>query len=82
MDVSKLMRSILTGLGVLVVCLILGTVLDYVITQVLSQFVLNDCSEDCYFRIFNSIFVVVVILSLGAGALSGYRTYNRLTAGR
>lgn len=77
MDVSKLMRSILTGLGVLVVCLILGTVLDYVITQVLSQFVLNDCSEDCYFRIFNSIFVVVVILSLGAGALSGYRTHKR-----
>lgn len=82
MDVSKLMRSILTGLGVLVVCLVLGVVLDYVITQVLSQFVLNDCSEDCYFRIFNSIFVVVVILSLGAGALSGYRTYKRLTAGR
>jgi hypothetical protein len=79
MDVSKWTRSILTGVGILVLCLVLGIVLDYAITQTLSQFVLSDCSEDCYFRIFNSIFVVVVLLSLGAGAFGGYRAYKRLS---
>lgn len=79
MDVSKWKRSIITGIGTLVICLVLGTVLDYAITQVLSQFILSDCSEDCYFRIFNSVFVVVVLLSLGAGAFYGYRIYRRLS---
>lgn len=80
MDVSKWKRSIITGIGTLVICLVLGTVLDYAITQVLSQFILSDCSEDCYFRIFNSVFVVVVLLSLVAGALYGYRAYRRLSS--
>jgi hypothetical protein len=77
MDVSKWTRSILTGIGILVLCLVLGTVLDYAITQVLSQFVLSDCSEDCYFRIFNSVFVVIILVSLGAGVLYGFRAYGR-----
>ena len=79
MDVSNWKRSIITGIGTLVLCLVLGTVLDYAVTQVLSQFILSDCSEDCYFRIFNSVFVVVVLLSLGAGALYGYRVYRRFS---
>jgi hypothetical protein len=36
MDVSKLTRSILKGVGVLVLCLLAGLVLDYAITQTLS----------------------------------------------
>ncbi len=77
MNVQNIARSIITGLAITVLYLIIGTVLDYGITQVVSQFFLTGCSEDCYFRIFNSIFVVVVILSVLGGAYAGWRSYKR-----
>ena len=57
--------------------LLIGIVLDYLLTQGLSQFVLADCSEDCYFRYFNIIFLIVALLSVAGGILSGVRMYRR-----
>jgi len=74
---NAIVRSILTGLGVAVLYLLIGTVLDYIVTQVLSQFFIPNCSEDCYFRYFNSLFIVVVLLSMAGGIRSGFRRYKR-----
>ena len=71
MENQNIVRRILKGIGVAIVSLLAGTVLDYLITQVLSQFFLANCSEDCYFRIFNAIFVLVVICSVIAGLRAG-----------
>ncbi len=71
-------RSVLTGIGVTILFLLLGTVLDYIVTQVLSQFIIADCSEDCYFRYFNSFFAIVAFVSVAAGLRSGFHTYRRL----
>lgn len=71
--------SFLSGIGIAILSLFLGTILDYVIVQTLSQFILSDCSEDCYFDLFNSVFYVVVLLSLMAGTLGGIKTYRRFT---
>lgn len=76
---QNMVRSILTGIGVTVIYLFSGTVLDYIVTQTLSQFFVADCSEDCYFRIFNGIFILVVILSALGGLRAGMRTYKRLS---
>ncbi|MBN1454529.1 MAG: hypothetical protein JW963_26160 [Anaerolineales bacterium] len=77
--VDVIFRSLLTGIGMTLLFLLVGTVLDYIVTQVLSQFFLADCSENCYFRLFNSIFLIVVLLSVGGGTLNGIRTYKRLS---
>jgi len=74
---QNIVRSILSGVGVAVLCLLIGAVLDYGITQVLSQFFIADCSEDCYFRIFNSIFVGVAVVSLAGGLRAGLRASKR-----
>jgi len=79
MNVQNIARSILTGLGVTILYLLIGTILDYIVTQVTSQFFLTACSEDCYFRIFNSIFVVVALLSAAGGLRAGLRSYKRLS---
>ena len=76
---NTLVRSALTGLGMAVLFLLIGTVLDYVVTQLLSQYVLKNCSEDCYFRYFNAFFLAVTILSIAGGWSSGVRTYQRLS---
>jgi galactitol-specific phosphotransferase system IIC component len=75
---SAILRSVLTGTGVTVLFLLIGTVLDYIVTQVLSQFFIANCSEDCSFRYFNLIFLIVAFLSVVGGILSGIRTYKRL----
>jgi len=72
-------RSVLTGLGMAILYLLIGLILDYLVTQMLSQFVLENCSEDCYFQYFNAIFFVVTILSIAGGLLRGVRTYQRLS---
>jgi len=72
-------RSALTGIGITILFLLLGTVLDYIVTQVLSQFIIADCSEDCYFRYFNTFFAIVALVSIAAGLRSGFRTYRRLS---
>ena len=76
---NNIASSVLTGVGFGILSLLAGTILDYVVVQILSQFFLSGCSEDCYFAYFNSLFVVVVILSIGIGIRSGLRTYRRLS---
>ena len=70
--------SILSGIGFTLLSLAIGIVLDYIIVQILSQYLLADCSEDCYFAYFNAIFYVIALLSLVAGFVGGRRTYRRL----
>jgi len=76
---KNMIQSIFSGIKVSVLYLLIGMVLDYLITQALSQFVIADCSEDCYFKYFNSIFVMVLLLSLAGGIRSGLRAYHRLS---
>jgi hypothetical protein len=79
MNIQNLARSILAGLGTALLILLIGIPLDYSITQFLSQVIIEGCSEDCYFRIFNSIFVVIALLSIILGLRAGLRSYKRLT---
>ena len=76
---NHVVRSIFSGVGIAILYLLAGAVLDYFITQIISQFFIRDCSEDCYFGYFNSIFIVIAVLSLAAGIGSGIRTYKRLS---
>jgi hypothetical protein len=76
---SHMVRSIFSGVKVAVLYLLIGRVLDYLLTQAISQYLIVDCSEDCYFRYFKSIFVAVVLLSVAGGVFSGFRTYHRLS---
>lgn len=73
---NAIVRSTLTGIGMTILFLLLGTILDYLITQALSQFILADCSEDCYFRLFNTFFAIVALVSLALGIRSGIRAYR------
>lgn len=78
-DKTKIITlSILSGIGIAILSLIIGVILDYIVVQVLSQFILADCSEDCYFAYFNAIFYVIAVLSLVIGFAAGRRTYWRL----
>jgi hypothetical protein len=74
---SVLARSLLTGVGIAILYLLIGTLLDYIVTQVLSQFFIANCSEDCYFQVFDAIFILIVSLSLAGGIRSGVRSYKR-----
>jgi hypothetical protein len=74
---KNVVQGALSGIGVAVLSLLLGTVLDYVLTQILSQYFISGCSEDCYFKYFNAIFVVVAFLSIASGIQAGIRTYKR-----
>lgn len=76
---NVMLRSVFTGIGIAVLYLLIGLILDYLVTQLLSQFVIRDCSEDCYFGLFNTIFIVVALLSIAGGILRGVRTYKRLS---
>ena len=78
-QVNIVVRSVFVGIGITIVCLAVGLVLDYLITQLLSQFVLTDCSEDCYFRYFNIIFAVVAVFGLMGGIRNGMSSYQRLS---
>jgi len=75
---NKITSSVLAGVGVAILSLLVGTVLDYIIVQILSQFFLADCSEDCYFTYFNAIFVIVALVSVVLGIRFGLRTYRRI----
>lgn len=78
-QVNIIVRSGLTGIVVTFVYLAVGLVLDYAITQLLSQYIITDCSEDCYFRYFNIIFAVVAVFSLMGGIRNGMHSYHRLS---
>ncbi len=74
---AAIIRGVLTGIGMIVLYLLIGVVLDYLLTQLLSQFVIPNCSEDCYFQLFNTIFIGVAMLSVAGGILNGVRTFKR-----
>ena len=74
---GNVIQGVLSGIGFAIIFLLLGLVLDYGITQILSQYFIADCSEDCYFQYFNAIFIGVAILSIGGGLLAGMRVYHR-----
>jgi hypothetical protein len=76
-----LILSVLSGVGITILFLVIGTILDYIVVQILSQYFLSDCFEDCYFAYFNAIFFVIALLSLIAGITSGFRTYKRRSEG-
>ena len=76
---NKIASSIFVGVGVAILSLLVGTVLDYIIVQILSQFFLADCSEDCYFTYFNFIFVLVALISVVIGIRRGLQTYRRIS---
>jgi hypothetical protein len=76
---THVLQSFFSGVKVAVLYLLIGMVLDYLLTQAISQYFVVDCSEDCYFRYFNSIFVVVVLVGVAGGVRSGFRTYHRLS---
>jgi hypothetical protein len=78
MKTPNIVRSVIWGLAVGIFYLVIGTVLDYIATQTVSQFFLTNCSEDCYFKIFNFIFVLVAVLSIAGGLLRGISVYKRL----
>ena len=73
---NTIFRSVLTGFGIAVLYLLIGTVLDYILTQVLSQFFIANCSEDCYFQYFNVIFILIALLSIAGGIRGGIRAYK------
>jgi hypothetical protein len=74
---KNIVRGSLSGIGVIVLYLLLGMLLDYGLTQILSQYFIPDCSEDCYFKYFNAMFIVVAFLSVAGGIRAGVRTYKR-----
>lgn len=74
---NVLVRSVLTGIGTAILYLLIGTLLDYIVTQILSQFFIANCSENCYFRYFDAIFIIIVSLSLAGGIRSGFSAYKR-----
>ena len=76
---NKIVLSVLAAVGVTILSLLVGTILDYIIVQILSQYFISGCSEDCYFAYFNSLFVVVALLSIVIGIRAGLRNYKSLS---
>ena len=76
---NKIGPSVLAGVGVTILSLLIGAILDYMVVQILSQYFISGCSEDCYFAYFNSLLVVVALLSVVIGVRAGVRTYKSLS---
>ena len=73
---NKIISSVLAGVGFAILSLLVGIVLDYIVVQILSQYFISGCSEDCYFAYFNSIFVLIALLSVLIGVRAGLRNYK------
>ena len=76
---NKIVSSVLAGVGFAILSLLVGIVLDYIVVQILSQFFLADCSEDCYFTYFNAIFIIVALVSAVLGIGFGMRNYRHIS---
>ena len=76
---NNIVLSVLAGVGFAILSLLVGIVLDYIIVQILSQYFISGCSEDCYFAYFNSIFVLIALLSVLIGVRAGLRNYKSLS---
>ena len=74
---KNIVQGTLSAIGFMVLYILLGTILDYAVTQILSEYFIPNCSEDCYFGYFNAIFLVVITLSVVGGVQAGVRTYRR-----
>ena len=74
---KNIVQGTLSAIGFMVLYILLGTILDYAVTQILSEYFIPNCSEDCYFGYFNAIFLVVITLSVVGGARAGVHTYRR-----
>ena len=74
---KNIVQGTLSAIGFMVLYVLLGTILDYAVTQILSEYFIPNCSEDCYFGYFNALFLVVITLSVVGGAQAGVRTYRR-----
>lgn len=74
---KNIVQGTLSAIGFMVFYILLGTILDYAVTQILSEYFIPNCSEDCYSGYFNAIFLVVITLSVVGGAQAGVRTYRR-----
>lgn len=77
--INVVVLSLLSGIGIAILSLLIGTILDYIVVQILSQYFLSNCSEDCYFAYFNAIFFIIALLSVFLGFEGGRRTYRRLS---
>lgn len=73
---NKIISSVFAGVGFAISSLLVGIVLDYIVVQILSQYFISGCSEDCYFAYFNSIFVLIALLSVLIGVRAGLRNYK------
>ena len=76
---NNILWSVLVGVGVAILSTLVGTIVDYIIVQILSQYFISGCSEDCYFAYFNPLFVVVALLSVVIGVRAGLRNYKSLS---
>ena len=76
---NKMGHGVLAGFDVTILSLLVGTILDYMVVQILSQYFISGCSEDCCFAYFNSLLVVVPLLSVVIGVRAGVRTYKSLS---
>jgi hypothetical protein len=76
---TNIVRGVPSGIGVAILYLLLGMVLDYGLTQILSQYFIPNCSEDCYFKYFNAMFLIVAFLSIAGGVRAGVRACKRST---
>jgi hypothetical protein len=74
---KNIVWGVLSGIGIAGLYLLLGMILDYGLTQILSQYFIPNCSEDCYFKYFNAIFIAVALLSVAGGVWAGMRAYKR-----
>jgi hypothetical protein len=74
---KNIVRGVLSGIGITGLYLLLGMIFDYGLTQILSQYFIPNCSEDCYFKYFNALFIAIALLSLAGGIRTGVRAYKR-----
>ena len=74
---TNIVQSVLSWIGVVILYLLLGTILDYGLTQILSKYFILDCSEDCYFKYFNALFILVALLSVAGGIRAGMSAHKR-----
>ena len=76
---NDIVLSVLAAVGFAILSLLVGIVLDYIVVQILSQYFISGCSEDCYFAYFNSIFVLIALLSVLIGVRTGLWNYKSLS---
>ncbi|MBE0670738.1 MAG: hypothetical protein IH588_09135 [Anaerolineales bacterium] len=75
--VMGIVKGMFSAIGIAILYLIIGVALDYALTQIISQYFIRECSEDCYFELFNAIFFAVAVMSVAGGIYAGIRIHRR-----